>query len=154
MVGVTIMVNGAVAHGHLIGDLLVFGMTLLIIIRRQHETPMLTAASLSALLCPLVVWPFAQPFDITTTDLLKLLLFGTTQFGLGLVFLVIGGRLLSATENALINRSKLPLAVAWVGMGLLQRNAAWVQPRRRRHRHGRRRRPGLASQLIQCARCR
>jgi hypothetical protein len=32
----------------------------------------------------------------------------------GLVFLVIGGRLVSATENALINTLELPLAVAWV----------------------------------------
>jgi len=49
-----------------------------------------------------------------TTDVLKLFLFGTTQFGLGLVFLVIGGRFVSATENALINTLELPLAVAWV----------------------------------------
>jgi drug/metabolite transporter (DMT)-like permease len=118
MIGVCIMVNGAVAGGRLIGDLLAFGMTLLmammLIIRQQHETPMPPAACLSALLCPLVVWPFAAPLEIGTTDLLKLFLFGTTQFGLGLVFLVIGGRLVSATENALINTLELPLAVAWV----------------------------------------
>jgi drug/metabolite transporter (DMT)-like permease len=119
LIGVSIMVNGAVADGHLTGDLLAFGMTLLmavmmLIIRQHHETPMLPAACLSALLCPLVVWPFAQPLDISTTDLLKLFLFGTAQFGLGLVFLVIGGRLVSATENALINTLELPLAVVWV----------------------------------------
>jgi drug/metabolite transporter (DMT)-like permease len=56
--------------------------------------------------------PFAEPFDITATDLLRLFLFGTTV-SLGLVFLVIGGRLVSATENALINTLELPLAVAW-----------------------------------------
>jgi drug/metabolite transporter (DMT)-like permease len=47
-------------------------------------------------------------------DMLKLFLFGTTQFGLGLVFLTLGGRLVSATENALINTLETPLAVAWV----------------------------------------
>jgi drug/metabolite transporter (DMT)-like permease len=119
IIGVSIMVSGAVADGHLTGDLLAFGMTLLmavmmLIIRQQHETPMLPAACLSALLCPLGVWPFASPFDIASIDLFKLFLFGTTQFGLGLVFLVIGGRLVSATENALINTLELPLAVAWV----------------------------------------
>jgi drug/metabolite transporter (DMT)-like permease len=119
VVGVSIMVSGAVADGHLTGDLLAFGMTLLmaimmLIIRQRHETPMLPAACLSALLCPLVVWPFAAPFEIAAIDLFKLFLFGTTQFGLGLVFLVIGGRLVSATENALINTLELPLAVAWV----------------------------------------
>ena len=55
-----------------------------------------------------------MPFEIAAIDLFKLFLFGTTQFGLGLVFLVIGGRLVSATENALINTLELPLAVAWV----------------------------------------
>jgi drug/metabolite transporter (DMT)-like permease len=87
MVGVSIMVSGAAADGHLIGDLLAFGMTLLmavmmLIIRRQHETPMLPAACLSALLCPLVVWPFAAPLEIGTTGLLKLVLFGTIGAGI------------------------------------------------------------------------
>jgi hypothetical protein len=49
---------------------------------------MLPAACLSALLCPLLVWPFAAPLDVSTIDLRKLFLFGTTQFGLGLVFLI------------------------------------------------------------------
>ena len=78
----------------------------------RHETLMLPAAGLSALLCPLVVWPFASPLDINAVDLLKLFLFGTTQFGLGLVFLTIGGQMVSATENALINTLETSLAVA------------------------------------------
>jgi hypothetical protein len=60
--GVTIVV-GAVADGHLIGDILAFGMTLsmaimMLIIRQHHETPMIPAACRSAQLCRLVVWPF------------------------------------------------------------------------------------------------
>jgi hypothetical protein len=90
LIGVTIMVGGDVADGHLFGDLLAFGMTIcmaivMLIIRQHHETPMLPAACLSALLCPLLVWPFAAPIDVSMPDLLKLFLFGTTQFGLGLV---------------------------------------------------------------------
>ena len=119
LVGVSIMVSGAAADGHLTGEILAFGMALcmaimMLIIRRHHETPMLPAACLSALLCPLVVWPFASPFAIAPGDLFYLALFGTTQFGLGLVFLTMGGRLVSATENALINTLEAPLAVAWV----------------------------------------
>src|SRR5215472_9619180 len=87
---------------------------MMLIIRQHHDTPMLPAACLSALPCPLLVWPFASPFDVSTTDLLKLFLFGTTQFGLGLVFLTIGGQMVSATENTLINTPDTPLAVAWV----------------------------------------
>jgi len=119
VLGVSIMMGGAVTEGHLLGDLLGFGMALcmaimMLIIRDRHETPMLPAACISALLCPLVVWPLATPFDVSAIDLLKLFLFGTTQFGLGLVFLTIGGQMVSATENALINTLETPLAVAWV----------------------------------------
>lgn len=119
LIGVGVMVGGAAIEGHLIGDLLAFGMTvcmaiMMLIIRRQQNTEMLPAACLSALLCPLVVWPFISPLAIGGADLFKLFLFGTTQFGLGLVFLTLGGRLVSATENALINTLETPLAVAWV----------------------------------------
>ena len=70
--------------------------------------------ALSALLCPLLVWPLASPFVVTGTEMINLLLFGTTQFGLGLVLLTVGGQLISATENALLNTLETPLAVAWV----------------------------------------
>jgi drug/metabolite transporter (DMT)-like permease len=46
--------------------------------------------------------------------MLKLALFGTTQFGLGLVLLTLGGRWVSATENALLNTLETPLAIGWV----------------------------------------
>lgn len=119
LLGVSIMVSGAVTEGHLIGDLLAFGMTIcmaimMLIIRQQQQMSMVPAACLSALLCPLVVWPFTSPLAIGMEDMLYLFLFGTTQFGLGLVLLTLGGRLVSATENALINTLETPLAVAWV----------------------------------------
>jgi drug/metabolite transporter (DMT)-like permease len=119
LLGVGIMVGGAISDGHLLGDVLAFGMTvcmaiMMLIIREQHATPMLPAACLSALLCPLLVWPLASPTEVAAGDLLDLLLFGTTQFGLGLVLLTIGGQMIAATENALINTLEAPLAIAWV----------------------------------------
>jgi drug/metabolite transporter (DMT)-like permease len=119
LLGVGIMVAGAITDGHLVGDLLALGMTvcmaiMMLILRQQHETPMLPAACLSALLCPLLVWPFAAPFEVTTGDMVTLFLFGTMQFGLGLIFLTLGGRLISATENALINTLEAPLTIGWV----------------------------------------
>ncbi|HET7881538.1 MAG TPA: DMT family transporter [Acetobacteraceae bacterium] len=119
VVGVAIMFGGAATEGHLVGDLLAVGMAtcmavMMLIIRQQRQISMLPAACLSALLCPAVVWPFASPFTVGGADMLNLFLFGTTQFGLGLVFLTVGGRLVSATENALINTLETPLAVAWV----------------------------------------
>ncbi|HEY2618644.1 MAG TPA: DMT family transporter [Acetobacteraceae bacterium] len=119
LLGVSIMVGGAVTDGHLIGDLMAFGMTvcmaiMMLILRRQQATPMLPAACLSALLCPLAVWPFGAPLAVGAGDMLNLFLFGTTQFGLGLALLTLGGRWVSATENALLNTLEAPLAIAWV----------------------------------------
>jgi hypothetical protein len=70
-----------VADEHLIGDLLASGMTVLmsvmtLIIRQQHENPMLLAACLGSEVSARV-WPIAAPFDIATTDLLKPFLLGT-----------------------------------------------------------------------------
>jgi drug/metabolite transporter (DMT)-like permease len=119
LLGVSVMMSGAAAAGNLLGDLFALGTTvfmavMMLIMRRHRETPMLPAACLSALLCPLLVWPFASPFAVGGEDLFRLFLFGTTQFGLGLVFLTLGGRLVSATENALIGTLETPLAVVWV----------------------------------------
>src|SRR6185312_14113572 len=110
-------------EGHLLGDALALGMALcmaimMLIIRRHQATPMLPAACLSALLCPLLVWPWATPFAVTTGDMAGLFLFGTTQFGLGLLLLTIGGQMVSATENALLNTLETPLAIAWVWLAL------------------------------------
>jgi hypothetical protein len=60
---------------------------------------MLPAACLSALLCPFLVWPFAASLYVSTIDLLKLFPFGTTQFDLGLVFLIVSDQMVSATER-------------------------------------------------------
>ena len=119
LLGVAVMVGGALTDGHLTGDLLALGMAvcmaiMMLILRQQRQTSMLPAACLSALLCPLLVWPFASPFAMGMADMIKLFLFGTTQFGLGLVLLTLGGRWVSATENALLNTLETPLAVAWV----------------------------------------
>jgi drug/metabolite transporter (DMT)-like permease len=119
LAGVSVMVGGATADGHLVGDMLAFGMAvcmavMMLIIRHRAETPMLPAACLSAFLCPLLVWPFAAPFSVDAGDMTHLFLFGTTQFGLGLLLLTIGGQMVSATENALLNTLETPLAVAWV----------------------------------------
>lgn len=43
-----------------------------------------------------------------------LMLFGMAQFGLGLLLLALGTRLISATRSALIGSLELPLAPVWV----------------------------------------
>ena len=119
LLGTAVMVGGSVREGHLAGDLLAFGMALcmagmMLLIRRHRETPMMPAACLSAFLCPLFVWPFAHPGAAGGTNMLYLVLFGVTQFGLGLLLLTLGARLVSATETALIQAVEVPLGPLWV----------------------------------------
>ena len=64
-------------------------------IRQHDETPILSAACMSALLCP----AFASLVDVGTNGLLKLFLFGTTQFGRGLMLLMIRGQMVSRTHR-------------------------------------------------------
>jgi drug/metabolite transporter (DMT)-like permease len=119
LAGTLVMVGGSVREGRLTGDLLAFGMAvcmagMMLVIRRHRDTPMMPAACVSALLCPAFVWPFAHPAAATGTNMLYLVLFGVTQFGLGLLLLTLGARLISATETALIQASEVPLGPLWV----------------------------------------
>jgi drug/metabolite transporter (DMT)-like permease len=110
--------------GRLLGNLLAFAMTILIsgmmvVMRHHRDVDMLPAASLSAFLCVLLVWPWASPLAVTVTDFGWLVLFGTTQFGLGQLLLTIGLRSVSATRSALIGALETPLApaIVWVALG-------------------------------------
>lgn len=123
--GVGVMMAGAGFQGHLAGDFLAFGMTalmalMMVIIRRHRETPMLPAASASAFLCAALALPFAAPLAVSGGNMLDLVLFGVTQFGLGLLLLTLGTRLVSATELALINTLEVPFAAFWVWLAFAE----------------------------------
>ena len=114
----------ALLSGRLLGNVLALLMTLLIstmmvVIRHRRDVCMLPAASLSAFLCALIVWPLADPGSATGWNFLYLALFGTTQFGLGLLLLTLGTRLVSATRSALIGALETPLApaIVWLAVG-------------------------------------
>lgn len=123
LAGVVITVVPALGSGRLLGNLLALAMTLLIsammvVIRQQRHVCMLPAASLSALLCTVVAWPLAEPASVSSRDFFLLVLFGTSQFGLGLLLLTLGTRLISATRSALIGTLETPLApaIVWVAL--------------------------------------
>jgi drug/metabolite transporter (DMT)-like permease len=124
LLGVVVTVGAALASGHLLGNFLALVMTILIstmmvVIRRHRDVSMLPAASLSAFLCALVVWPWADPAGVTGSNFFYLALFGTTQFGLGMLLLTTGTRLISATRSALMGALETPLAPAlvWLAFG-------------------------------------
>ncbi len=58
--------------------------------------------------------PLAQPAAVSAADLLYLMLFGTSQMGLGFLLLTMGSRLIPATATALISTLETPLAPLWV----------------------------------------
>ena len=119
LAGVGMTFNAAFASGQLLGDLLALAMTVLIsttmvIIRLRRDVSMQPAMALSALGCAVAVFPLARPLGNAPSDLVYLLLFGMVQFGLGMVLLALGTRLISATRSALIGLLEVPLAALWV----------------------------------------
>ena len=133
LAGVLIMLGAAPTAGQLTGNLLALAMTLLIavmivVIRRNQQTPMLPAACLSCFACAALALPFATPAAVSAVDLFWLALFGTTQFGLGLLLLTLGSRLLPPAQAALIGNLELPLAPLWVWLAFGEgaNRATWL----------------------------
>ncbi len=124
LLGVVVMFGAAASEGHLFGDLLALAMTLLmamfmVLVRRNRDTPMLPAAALSAFGSAVLVLPVASPLAPGGVAFVWLALFGITQFGLGLLLLTLGSRLISPPRTALIGNLEIPLAPAmvWLAFG-------------------------------------
>ena len=125
-VGVAVMMGAAASGGRVAGNLLAFGMAVLmslvlVLIRRNPGISMLPAVGLSAFLCALIVLPFARPLSVSGQEFLLLALFGMSQFGLGLLLLALGTPLVSATRGALIGVLQTPLGTLWVWLAFAER---------------------------------
>ncbi len=119
LAGVVVMCGSAISGGQALGDLLALAMTalmalMMVVIRKNRHVSMLPAACLSAFACAIAVLPLSHPARVVTGDMVLLGLFGTTQFGLGLLLLTIGSRLISATRASLLANLELPFAPLWV----------------------------------------
>ncbi|HEY4173552.1 MAG TPA: DMT family transporter [Rhodopila sp.] len=119
LLGVVVMFGGPSSTGRMRGDLLALAMTalmalMMVVIRRNRRVSMLPAAYLSAFACSVAVLPLAHPGAVGGQDMGLLALFGTTQFGLGLLLLTVGSRLVSATRASLLANLELPFAPLWV----------------------------------------
>lgn len=128
--GVAVMMAAAGAGGRLSGNLLAFGMVVLmslvlVLIRRNPGISMLPAVGLSAFLCALIVLPFAKPLSARAEEIVLLALFGVSQFGLGLLLLALGTPLVSATRGALIGVLQTPLGTLWVWLAFGE-TPGWV----------------------------
>lgn len=128
LLGVAVMFGAVPSTGQLLGNLLALAMTVLIasmmvIIRRNRQVSMLPASCLSAFACALAVLPLADPSRVSAGEFLWLFLFGV-QFGLGLLLLTIGTRLISATRASLLANLELPLAPFWVWLAFAEAPSA------------------------------
>jgi drug/metabolite transporter (DMT)-like permease len=117
--GVVVTMNGATTQGHILGNLLALVVALclsamMVIIRQRQEISMLPATCLSAFLCSILVLPVAMPSSAQGSTMILLMLFGIAQFGLGLILLTLGNRMISASRTALISCLDVPLGALWV----------------------------------------
>jgi len=118
LVGVGIMVGGpGGAQG--LGLALSVVMTLsfavaVVITRHRRDISMAPAICLSQVLVLAAFAPFAEPGTADTRDVVLIVLLGVGQMGLGLAFLTMGARLISAAEVALITLLEVVLGPAWV----------------------------------------
>jgi len=118
LIGVVLTVDAALAAGTIVGDLLALAATvlmaaLMVIVRHRRDVSMLPASCLSAFLAVMLVAPVARPLAVTGVDLAVLAGFGA-QFGLTLLLLTLGTRLIAAPRAALLGSLEIPLAPLWV----------------------------------------
>ncbi|HEY8288364.1 MAG TPA: DMT family transporter [Acetobacteraceae bacterium] len=117
--GVIVIFGSAWRTGQVAGYVLALAATVtiaatMVIIRRRNDRSFLPAACLSAFVSAIVVLPASHPGVVGTGTLFYLALFGITQLGLGLLLLMLGARLISASQSALIGTLEVPLAPLWV----------------------------------------
>jgi drug/metabolite transporter (DMT)-like permease len=87
---------------------------MMVIVRGSRTVSMVPASCLSAFACAILVLPLAHPTAVTLHGVALLALFGTSQFGLGLLLLTLGTRLMPASRASLLSNLELPFAPLWV----------------------------------------
>lgn len=123
IIGIAIMVGDSTAGLSQWGEILAMVSTCisaaaLILIRRFHQVPLLPITCLSCFLGAALVFPLAQPFSVSLTELAYLAVFGFIQIVLGLALFNLGSRLIPAAQTGLIVVSQTPLAPFWVWLFL------------------------------------
>jgi drug/metabolite transporter (DMT)-like permease len=121
LAGVVIMVGPQAMSRDWGGALLALAMTcalalMIVIMRVKKSISMLPASCLSAFLSAAVVLPFIHKAIPTGANMVNLVLFGTVQFGLGLILLTFGARRVTALRSSLLSRLQTVLGPVWVWM--------------------------------------
>ena len=133
--GVVVMLLGSAWAGSwggsMTGKILAALMTLCmagfsVILRGHRDLPMLPAMALSAWLCSLVCFAFAEPLGISTLNLLLCIAFGIFQNAAGLVFYTLGSRRIPAAEATLLAALEVPFTPLWVFLFMGETPGLWT----------------------------
>ncbi len=117
--GVGIMLWGSSWGGSLFGKALALAMTFCMagfttIMRRHRNLAMLPAIGISAWLCALFCWFFAEPLGVSARDFGLIATFGIVQNAAGLALYTFASRRIPAAEATLIAALEVPLTPLWV----------------------------------------
>jgi drug/metabolite transporter (DMT)-like permease len=118
LIGVVIMVGGP-KEGATTGLIAAFGVTILfagsiVLTRSARDVSMSPASALSQLIVFFVALPFSHFSSLNKPDVIRLLVLGMFQMGLGQLCFVMGARLIAASETALFTLLEVVLAPIWV----------------------------------------
>ena len=102
---------------------LTFSATI-VVARRKSDVSMAPATCLSQILVFAVFAPFAHAGELSGANLGYLALLGIAQMGLGLFFLSLGARLISAANVALISQLENVLGPLWVWLAGIEHPSA------------------------------
>ena len=96
----------------------------IVVARRRADVSMAPATCLSQVLVFAVFAPFAHFGELSGTNLGYVALLGIVQMGLGLFFLSLGARLISAADVALITQLENVLGPLWVWLAGIEHPSA------------------------------
>jgi drug/metabolite transporter (DMT)-like permease len=119
LVGIVIIVGGALRPHDIAGNALAFLMTVtfgivLVMARRHQSLDMATVNALAAGLCGLACLPLAQPGLPSPYELVVLALFGLMTTALAYLLFLTGGRYIPSGEAGLIGLLDVVLGPIWV----------------------------------------
>lgn len=120
LAGVTVMVQGGFASGHVFGDMMAVAMTFgcavyLVMVRAFTDVPVVWAAAVAAFMLFIAGWFIADPLDVSVSDAIVMSAFGLS-FAAASILWTEGARLIPAAEAGLLGAAEVPLAIlfAWL----------------------------------------
>ncbi len=120
LVGVGIIVSGSLGSPNLDGDAVAVAMVVLnalymVLIRTFQDTDSVLAGAASGPLLFVAGWFFTDPLDVSSSDIILLVVFGLVFAG-ATVLWIEGTKLIPAAESGLLGSAETPIAIglAWI----------------------------------------